>query len=98
MPNKQETSGNLFDLIARYVYRKGETMVGNEIGMGKSAISKILSNQNGIKLNKLGDLFSSIGLVVVDSNESGELITIPKKEYSALRDLALAHLQKEEVE
>ena len=95
MADQQETNRNLEGLILRLIASKSETSVAEEIGMSKSAVSKILSNQNGIKLERLGTFFDSIGLMVTDSSEMGELVTVPRRKYVALRDLALAHLQQD---
>lgn len=61
-------------------------VIADAIGHDVSHVSKITSGERGIRLGELEAFLSSIGMKVIKCE--GEVVSIPKEKYDALRLLA----------
>lgn len=87
MPSK------LSALILRRLAVVKNGTVANAINHDESHVSRIASGERGIKIDELEAFLAALGISTFESN--GAIVTISRKEYDALRELARLALRDE---
>lgn len=77
-------TSRLESLILRRLASEKHYKVGQAIGKDESTISRIASNERGLRIDELEAFFDALGLKVVPADSQ----MIPSKELEALRYLA----------
>ncbi len=79
---------NLQHLILLRVSQVGMQSVAESLEVATSTVSRWVSCQQGIPLDKLEDLFEVLGLYVSEDSTSTQEIRVSTAHYEALRTLA----------
>lgn len=69
----------------------GDKALAAALGADKTMVSRVFSNQYGIKLDRIGAFLSALGLAVAEENQRA--VSIPRPQYMALCHLAEAGAQ-----
>lgn len=83
---------NLESLILRKIAGIKSTTVAAALGHEPGHISRILSNERGLRMNELEAFFKIIGLSVIECN--GQIVQMTAAKAEALRTLALESLSR----
>ena len=68
----------------------GQSEAGRATGIDNTHLSRFASNDRGLNLNQLGPVLEALGLAIIETE--GDVVTIPAKEYDALRYLVKQRL------
>lgn len=89
-------ASNLESLILRKIAGVKSSTVATALGHEPGHISRILSNERGLRMNELEAFFKVIGLAVIECN--GQIVQMTAAKAEALRTLALESLSREHEE
>ena len=88
-----ETARNTIALILRRIADVGSCSVAESLDVSVSTVSRWMSNQQGIPLDKLGELFEVLGIYLTEDADDTVEIKLSESEYNALRTLASKALE-----
>jgi len=85
-PKMKPIKNNLEVLLLRKVAEVSQKEVAEAIGRDTSTTSRIFSGKTGVHIDEMEDFFTALGLKVIECD--GEIVTLTKKRFEALRELA----------
>ncbi|WP_423820867.1 hypothetical protein V5738_11035 [Salinisphaera sp. SPP-AMP-43] len=90
-PERSATARNLESAIRERVSRITQCEVARLSGIEKTAIHRLMTGERGIYLDELHDVLAALGMAIIECD--GDLASIPRAEYDALRTLAKRGLE-----
>ena len=88
------SSQPLQTLILRRMASVKHKAVAEAIGADESTVSRMVSGERGLALDKLESFLAALGMTVIEVG--GDAVTIPREKYRALQVLAREALRFEE--
>lgn len=85
-------SSSLQSLILRQIASVKNSTVAEAIGHDESHVSRVTSDERGLKISELENFFTALGLRVIQCD--GQVVQLPKQELEALRVLARKALEE----
>lgn len=81
-------------LILRRFAATSQAEVARLTGVDNTLLSKFLSGERGLRLDQIGPVLAALGLSIAE-NVTGDLVTVTREKYEALRLLAAEELMRE---
>ena len=88
----EASTRNIEQEVLRAIAERGVGTVAQRIGLDDSSVSRIISGQQGIKLEHLEPFLRSLGMRIITTE--AEIVAMPADELEALRVLAMKGLSK----
>lgn len=90
-PERCAMARNLESALRERISRLSQLEVANRTGIEKTAIHRLVVGERGIYLDEVHDVLHALGMAAIECD--GDLVSLPKAEYDALRTLAKRGLE-----